>query len=66
MFVRLQDDKVYVENRLEEFSGLFEEAEQSEVVPSFVESNEIEVKVPEKRGDKNDAKRHHKAPGDRG
>lgn len=47
MFIRLEDDKVYVENRLEEFKGLLEEEEQGRVAPSFVESNEIEVKVPE-------------------
>jgi anaerobic sulfite reductase subunit A len=47
MFVRLEEDKVYVENKLEEFKGLFEGAEEGEVVPSFVESNEIEVAVPE-------------------
>jgi anaerobic sulfite reductase subunit A len=47
MFVRLEDDKVYIDNRLEEFSVLFEEAKQAAIVPSFVESNDIEVKVPE-------------------
>jgi anaerobic sulfite reductase subunit A len=47
LFVRLDHNKVYVETKVEEFKGLFEGYQQEKVFPNFVESNEIEVKIPE-------------------
>lgn len=47
LFVTPKDEHVYVECRDEAFKTHFELQEQLEVSPSFVESNEIEVKIPE-------------------
>lgn len=47
LFVTPKDEHVYVECRDEVFKAHFELQEQLEVSPSFIESNEIEVKIPE-------------------
>lgn len=47
IFVKLDGSKVYVENKNEEFNWMLNGLGSSEVSPSFVESNDIEVNIPE-------------------
>jgi anaerobic sulfite reductase subunit A len=47
LFVRLDGDRVSVENKTSEFDSLFKAAEHEKVKPSFDKSNEIEVTVPD-------------------
>lgn len=47
LFVKVKEGQVSVQCRNESFKAYFEECEHSEVDPKFIESNDIEVKVPE-------------------
>lgn len=47
LFVRLKDENVQVQCKDNSFKEIFKEFEETEVQPRFVDSNEIEVKVPE-------------------
>ncbi|MCT8975341.1 anaerobic sulfite reductase subunit AsrA [Clostridium sp. CX1] len=47
LFVRVKDGQVSVECKNDEFKAYFEAEETAEVIPSFVEENEVEVNIPE-------------------
>lgn len=47
LFIRLEDDRLYVEDKNLSFHNLFEELLEAEVNPKFIQSNEIKVNVPE-------------------
>ncbi|NMM65723.1 anaerobic sulfite reductase subunit A [Clostridium sp. P21] len=47
LFVKYKDDRVFVECKDAEFKGYFNYMEQCNVEPKFVESNDVEVKIPE-------------------
>lgn len=47
MFVKYKDGQVFVESKNEEFKTYFQTKEEVDIAPSFVEKNEIEVKIPE-------------------